>query len=73
MYPACPRILQAVCGSDMTTYANECVLCLEIRLVHVTPDGKAEETPCRTEVALPRGCRLQLARRRKHHDGDKAW
>ncbi|KAF6133090.1 serine peptidase inhibitor Kazal type 2 [Phyllostomus discolor] len=29
--PACPRDFSPVCGSDMSTYANECSLCLKIR------------------------------------------
>ncbi|XP_075401074.1 serine protease inhibitor Kazal-type 2 isoform X2 [Tenrec ecaudatus] len=29
--PGCPRDLSPVCGSDMTTYANECTLCMKIR------------------------------------------
>ncbi|XP_006868133.1 PREDICTED: serine protease inhibitor Kazal-type 2 [Chrysochloris asiatica] len=29
--PGCPRDLDPVCGSDMTTYPNECSLCMKIR------------------------------------------
>ncbi|KAB0354515.1 hypothetical protein FD755_023053, partial [Muntiacus reevesi] len=29
--PGCPRDFSPVCGSDMSTYPTECVLCMKIR------------------------------------------